>query len=78
MRAIARRPAHLARVTHEEVQHILRAEDAIEALMQQGARYRSKLEEISRNEPDDIRQMSFVKEQLYYVLTTLGPSEPSQ
>ena len=74
-RAIARRPAHLTRITNEQVKAILHAEDPFVALTRQGDNLLRKLNQIAREQPQDIRGQDQAREQLQYVLTTLRQEE---
>ena len=74
-RAIARRPAHLTRITNEQVRTILHAEEPFVALMRQGDTMLSKLDKIAREKPQDIRGLDLAREQLRHVLTTIRQEE---
>ena len=73
MRAIARRPAHLTRLTSAQVRQALNAEEPLAALHAQGEKYLQKLNEVARLQPDDIRGQESSRLQLEYALSTLQP-----
>ena len=73
MRAIARRPAHLTRLTNAQVRQALNAEEPLAALHAQGEKYLQKLNEVARLQPDDIRGQESSRLQLEYALSTLQP-----